>query len=265
MLKETLPQVANLNNKQNLTANVNNMDQQRCSEDISTRFNTLNEIITPLDWISASFRFPELLSLPKGDGRSIVLVPGNLSEAQSMCSLGKFLKYLGYQVFNWEHGTHNRLIEDDTKFLAKQLDELRFLQRGNAVTLIGWDLGGVLIREVARLFQSDVHQVITLGTPITGGPKSTTCATSYAHKHKLDLDKYEAYVNTCNRIGLSQPVSSIYSKEDNIVDWTACVDTYNDQAHNIEVDSSHDGLVTNSQVWEIIAQELGNHPLISTK
>lgn len=121
MLKETLPQVANLNNKQNLTAHVNNMDQQRCSEDISTRFNTLNEIITPLDWISASFRFPELLSLPKGDGRSIVLVPGNLSEAQSMCSLGKFLKYLGYQVFNWEHGT---------KFLAKQLDELRFLQRG---------------------------------------------------------------------------------------------------------------------------------------
>lgn len=263
MLKETTPQVTiNVNASHNPSVNAIDTNNLHYRLKPPSAFDTLNEITAPLDWVSVAFRFPALLSLPKGDGRPIVLVPGYMSDEKSMCPLGEFLKYLGYQVFSWKHGTNNGFIENDTKMLAQRVEQLRVSRRLGPITLIGWSLGGVLAREVARLFPSDVHQVITLGTPITGGPKYTAGAASYAKKHRLDLDKYEAYVNTCNRLGLTQPVSSIFSKRDGIVSWAASIDTYNEQARNIEVSSTHYGLGINSKVWEVIAHELGEYPLI---
>ena len=51
------------------------------------------------------------------------------------------------------------------------------LSRADAVKgpvhLIGQSLGGVLARETARDHPGAVEQVITLGTPIVGGPAHT--------------------------------------------------------------------------------------------
>ncbi|MEO1553421.1 MAG: hypothetical protein AAFR82_05755, partial [Pseudomonadota bacterium] len=63
-------------------------------------------------------------------------------------------------------------------------------------------------------------------------------------------------VHARNCIGLSQPLTVIYSKSDGIVGWKAARDIYNDQARNIEVRSTHFALGANATVWKIIAETL---------
>ena len=98
--------------------------------------------------------------------------------------------------------------------------------------------------------------MITLGTPIIGGPKYTVAAERFAADGKLDLDEFEKEVHARNSIGIRQPVTSIYSKLDGVVGWRASVDVYNAHARNIEVHSSHFGIGAHGKVWRLIADTL---------
>ena len=44
------------------------------------------------------------------------------------------------------------------------------------VSLVGWSLGGVVVREVARRRPDLVSQVVTFGTPLVGGTTHTAGA-----------------------------------------------------------------------------------------
>ncbi|UUZ48896.1 GPI inositol-deacylase [Massilia sp. B-10] len=46
-------------------------------------------------------------------------------------------------------------------------------QHGRPVSLVGWSLGGVYARELAKMMPDDVRLVITLGSPFTGSHKAT--------------------------------------------------------------------------------------------
>lgn len=218
-----------------------------------SRLATLLELRAPLDWASLLYRAPQLASAPKGDGRPVMLIPGYGTDERSMRPLGRYLEYLGYDVYDWAQGRNRGDVEKDIQHVGKRTTEIHDALDGAPVTLIGWSLGGVSAREAARLFEPYVREVITLGTPIIGGPKYTSVGRRFADMANLDLDAFEKEVHQRNSIGIKQPVTSIYSKADGVVSWQASVDTYNRQARNIEVSSSHFGLGANGKVWQLIA------------
>ena len=223
-----------------------------------SRLATFLELRAPLDWASLVFRAPQLASAPKGDGRPVMLIPGYGTDEASMRPLGRYLEYLGYDVYDWAQGRNRGDVENDIRRVGKRAQEIHDARDGEPVTLIGWSLGGVSAREAARLFEPYVREVITLGTPIIGGPKYTSVANRFAESAKLDLDAFEREVHERNSVGIKQPVTSIYSKADGIVGWQASIDTYNKQANNIQVNSSHFGLGANGKVWQLIAKLLAN-------
>jgi hypothetical protein len=184
-----------------------------------------------------------------------------MASDKSMWPLKQYLKFLGYQVFDANMGRNKGNVNKDTQRLGERC-EAASTESGTTVTLIGWSLGGVLTREAARLFPSSVREVITLGTPIIGGPKFTTIGQIFANSQKLDLHEFELFVHQRNSLGLDQPITSIYSKTDGVVGWEASIDIYNKQARNIEVVSSHLGLGVHPKVWRIIADTMANnkHP-----
>jgi esterase/lipase len=192
----------------------------------------------------------------KGDGRPMLLVPGYMASDYSMQPLGRYLKYLGYDVYYAELGRNTGHINKDTLRLGQRIEALSAGLKHKDFTMIGWSLGGVLARETARHFPSLVREVITMGTPIIGGPKFTTIGKYYSRLKELDMEKLELYVHQRNSIGLKQPITSIYSKTDGVVGWQASIDSYNKQAKNVEVNSSHLGLGVHPQVWKIIANTL---------
>jgi pimeloyl-ACP methyl ester carboxylesterase len=218
----------------------------------------LRELRAPFEFASIALHIKALKKAPKGNGKPVMLVPGYLADDSSMRPLGAYLRYLGYDVYYTELGRNMGKVNTDMMRLGDKVESISQSLDGEKVTLIGWSLGGVLTREVARLFPEVVQEVITLGTPIVGGPKFTTVGKRYAKKNNIDLDEFELDVHQRNSIGLIQPVTSIYSKSDGVVGWQASVDTYNQHANNLEVTGSHLGLGVNPKVWLMIADILGN-------
>lgn len=223
-----------------------------------TLFDILREVRAPFEFASIALYVNALSKAPKGNGQAVMLVPGYLADDYSMQPLGAYLKYLGYDVYYTELGRNMGKVNTDMMRLGERVESISQGLDSKKVTLIGWSLGGVLTREVARLFPDVVQQVLTLGTPIVGGPKFTSVGKRYAKLNNIDLEKFELDVHQRNSIGLTQPVTSIYSKSDGVVGWQASVDIYNHQASNIEVSGSHLGLGVNPKVWLIIADIITN-------
>jgi len=152
-----------------------------------SRLATLMELRAPLDWASLLYRAPQLAVAPKGDGRPVMLIPGYGTDETSMRPLSRYLEYLGYDVYDWAQGRNRGDVEKDIRRVGKRTQEIHDARGKEPVTLIGWSLGGVAAREAARLFESYVREVVTLGTPIIGGPKYTSVGRRFAEQANLDL------------------------------------------------------------------------------
>ena len=216
---------------------------------------TLRELAAPLSWLAGARHAPQLLGAPRGDGRMVVLFPGYLTADATMRPLGGFLKALGYDVRYSGIGVNRGAVDRDVRRLGARLSKLAD-KKGDSATVIGWSLGGVIAREIARLYADDVSEVITMGTPIIGGAKYTAVGRFYATVENMDLDAFEQEVHRRNSMGITQKATSIFTKSDGIVDWRASVDVYNPQTKNIAVATSHLGLGLNPKVWRIIADVL---------
>ena len=128
-------------------------------------------------------------------------------------------------------------------------------QASGPVRLVGWSLGGYLAREAARERPDLVHQVITLGSPVVGGPKYTLAAEAY-RRRGVDLDKVELQVAARNAVPLRTPVVAIYSRADAVVAWEACIDDHCPGVEHVEVSTTHLGLGFSPEVFVIIARRL---------
>lgn len=216
---------------------------------------TLRELGTPLEFLKFPLKTAALATAPRGDGRKIVLLPGFTSPEMAMLPLAAYLKFLGYDASTWGMGINGGDVDGLTEEFGQRVQAMAEAS-SQPVTLIGWSLGGVIARETARLFSDSVREVITMGTPLIGGAKYTSVGKLYAIKEGMDLDAFEREVHERNSVGLSQPLTVIYSKSDGVVGWQAARDVYNDQARNIEVRSTHFALGANAKVWEIVANTL---------
>ena len=216
------------------------------------------ELRAPFEFASLIPFAPWLASAPKGDGRPVLLAPGFAAGESTMKPLSLYLSFLNYQTYDWGLGVNRGEVYEDIDRLGARVESLFEQLNGQPITLIGWSLGGVIAREVARLHPERVREVITLGTPVVGGPKYTTVGEYFADSKGIDLDELEREVDERNSLGLSQPVTSIYSREDGVVGWRAAIDTYNPHAKNVRVSSSHIGLGVNPQVWLAIAKTLAD-------
>ena len=197
--------------------------------------------------------FPGLLSLPRGDGRPVMTLPGFGAGDASTWPLRQFLASLGYRPVPWGLGV-NRDPELAAAQLLKRLPSLPAAEEG--LTLIGWSLGGIVARLIAHHAPEAVREVITLGTPVEGGPKYTSIGDLYARGRGIDLDDFEAHVHNVNARGIAAPLTVVFSRSDAVVGWRAAIDRYNPHARHVEVRSSHIGLGTNPSVYRIIARTL---------
>ena len=119
--------------------------------------------------------------------------------------------------------------------------------------MIGWSLGGVLAREVARERSELVSQVITYGTPVVGGPLYTSVSGVYTAEERREIAQRVA---ERNRVPIEVPITAMYSKRDAIVAWRACIDDLNPDVTMIEITSTHIGMGLDPDVWQIVAERL---------
>lgn len=199
-------------------------------------------------------RAPSLVRQPRGRGEPVLVLPGFGAGDASTAVLRAYLRFLGYQAHHWGLGRNRG---DVPVLLPRVVSRLeRLAQRtGRSVALVGWSLGGYLAREAARERPEAAQLVITLGTPVVGGPKYTALAEIY-RRQGVDLDAVEAEVEARNRTPLATPVTAFYARGDGVVAWQACIDRHTPGVEHVEVATTHLGLGFSPQVFAAIARRL---------
>jgi alpha/beta superfamily hydrolase len=192
-----------------------------------------------------------------GDGHPVVVYPGLGGGAFATSHLRRFLKESGFAVHDWEGGVNTGPLGIFDDWLGELDDRVRQLheQHGRKVSLIGWSLGGVYAREIAKRCPDAVRQVITLGTPFASlrGANHAGIAFKLLNKDRAHLPpEREERLRVCPPV----PTTSIYSKSDGIVSWRGCLARQRERSENVEVSTSHLGMVSHPQVLRIVADRL---------
>ena len=190
-------------------------------------------------------------SLPVGDGHPVLLLPGLLADDHSLLPLRRTLRKLGYRTHGWQLGRNIGPTFAAVRGMETRVDELAD-RYGRPVSVIGWSLGGVYARALARRRTERVRQVITLGSPIRMARRGQTRATStferFAHLHV----EQASYPLEDGLPPLGMPATSIYSRLDGIVSWRASLDLPGPRVQNIAVLSSHLGFGHNpAAIWAV--------------
>ena len=200
-------------------------------------------------------RFPSLARQPHGNGEPVLVLPGYGAGDGSTMILKGYLRLLSYRARGWGLGRNHGPVGESLPRLLRRLGNLSRRSK-QKVAIIGWSFGGYLARELARERPDLVRLVITLGTPVVGGPKYTVAAESY-RKRGIDIEAVAAEVEQRNRMGnLEVPVVAIYSRKDAVVAWQACIDNHTPNIEHVEVKSTHLGFGFSADVYKVIAQRL---------
>jgi pimeloyl-ACP methyl ester carboxylesterase len=198
---------------------------------------------------------PLLERLPKGDGHTVVVMPGFTADDQSTRPLRTLLNRLGYDAHGWGLGVNVGPSHEIVEGLHHLFEGI--LHQADHFSIIGWSLGGVYAREAARELPDHVRQVITLGSPLemVHGDDSAT-RQLWEELEPIYDDSAQRNVRESHRPPLPVPTSAVYSRTDGIVHWQACLTVPNETSENIEVYGSHCGLGFNTSVAYVVADRL---------
>jgi pimeloyl-ACP methyl ester carboxylesterase len=197
---------------------------------------------------------PFLNIAPRGDGHSVLVLPGLMASDASTQPLRGFLQGHGYDVHGWGLGRNFGLRPNLERQMLHLVGELR-RRSGRKVSLIGWSLGGIYARQLAKQRPDDVRLVITLGSPFAGSPRAATNAWriyEWASGQSVDEPHSAGPLHEPPPV----PTTAIFSRSDGICAWQCCIENEGPQVENIEVDSSHCGLGHHPAVVYAIADRL---------
>jgi len=209
-----------------------------------------------LELATLPYWIPILRRLPRGDGHPVLVLPGFLATSRSTGPLRGFLKNRGYGAERWRFGRNLGYYDELGRAMNQRVGDLH-QRTGKKVSLIGWSLGGVYAREIARDQPDCVRQVVTLGSPFAGsgtGSHANELYAAIAGQHPERLPEEQR-----RRMQSPPPVPTmaIFSKSDGIVSWRTAVERLeHDRVENVGVRGAHCGLGVNPGAWIAIADRL---------
>ena len=241
---------------------------QNRTNPVASKQQIVNHPPAPNSWLMAmEFRlpwefgavvaaWPVLRRAPGGDGHPVIVFPGLSAGDASTLPLRGYLTSLGHDISGWNQGFNFGPRAGVLQAARQQLLDT-YEATGTKVSLVGWSLGGIYARELAKELPHCVRNVITLGTPFAGSHKSTNAWRLYELTSGRDVQREVAQFDL--PAAPPVPTTSIYSRSDGVVAWHAsiqarCAD--NPKTENIEVFASHLGLGLNPTTWWVLADRL---------
>lgn len=198
---------------------------------------------------------PALRLAPRGDGHPVLVLPGFIASDVSTTPLRWYLRDRGYETRGWNQGRNLGLRPGVEPRMVSRLRNT-YRRYGQKVSLIGWSLGGIYARELARRYPEWVRQLITLGSPFNASSRANHAWQLYEVLSGETIDSQQDLLDKL-RAPLPMPTTAVYSRTDGVVAWQCCLDDEeNAETENVEVPGSHCGLGLNPMVFYIIADRL---------
>lgn len=218
----------------------------------------LLEARAPLEYATSLAARPFFATLPAGDGHPVVVLPGFGASDRSTEPMRRFLRERGYTPYGWGLGT-NAGPSADRLAACTGLVRDTAGRHGTKASLVGWSLGGVYARELAKALTPQVRCVITLGSPFAGDPRSTSVARLYAAITGRPLRDDPERVERLRRAP-PVPTTSIYSRSDGVVPWQISLNEDLPHTENVRIESSHIGMGVHPMALVVIADRLRQDP-----
>jgi pimeloyl-ACP methyl ester carboxylesterase len=212
------------------------------------------ELRAPWEFGALLPAWPLLQRAPAGDGHPALVFPGLSASDASTVPLRRYLASIGHAAQGWEQGFN---FGPRAGVLARARQGLRDAceATGRKASLIGWSLGGIYARELAKEHPELVRCVVTLGTPFSGHPKSTNAWRLYELTSGREIHREAQQYDL--PAAPPVPTTSIYSRSDGVVAWQGSVQRPDHpQTENIEVVASHFGIGMNPSAWWAVADRL---------
>jgi pimeloyl-ACP methyl ester carboxylesterase len=191
--------------------------------------------------------------LPTGDGHAVIVLPGLLAGDALTLPLRRALVRLGYDARGWTFGANLGLKPGLLSEMQRYVREVHAGTR-RKVSLIGWSLGGLYARELAKRLPGHVRLVITLGSPAMGDRRANNAWRLYErlNDHSVDSPPIDTRLDELPPV----PVTSILTPDDGIVPPAAADIGTGPSWETVRVGGTHVGLAWNAAVLRVIADRL---------
>jgi len=185
------------------------------------------------------------------DGPPALVVPGFMASDRTTMELRRALARGGWRVHPWEMGLNKGARADTLDRLKERLDAVCDNRK---VLLVGWSLGGLYARELARAYPDMVRAVVTLGSPFSGDLKTNNNVRAFYEwiaGHRVDQPPFPRIVDKP-----PVPTVALWSRRDGIVSVRAARGLEGERDKAVEVDSCHMGFAVSRAALEQVNREI---------
>ncbi|BCW88603.1 hypothetical protein sos41_17440 [Alphaproteobacteria bacterium SO-S41] len=194
--------------------------------------------------------------LPRGDGQTVLVIPGFLTNDGTTGRLRRFLSSLGYRAEGWQSGLNLGPRTKSIECLKERVAALAEAS-GGKIAVAGVSLGGVFAREIAKMMPEQVGVVATLCSPVQL-PVPTPLA-PFVWMLQRWFDQGLVAGVSGEPVMPGQKLLAVYSRDDGIVQWEACVPPAGDNVTAIEVSgASHTTIGSNPGAQSVLAHFLAD-------
>lgn len=210
------------------------------------------ELSAPFEPVARLFREP--LVLPRTTNpRVVMLLPGFGTHPLRMRYMARRLEGAGHKVKRWGLGFNLGPTEKNFALLEERVRQIR-ARYGQDVVLVGWSLGGIFARELAKRSPGIVAKVITMGTPFSGAPYANNAWPIYqlVTGHSVEQPPVEV------QIAVKPPVETValWSPRDGVIAPRSACGKPGERDRAIALRCTHLGFAHSAEAIRAVAQEL---------
>ena len=190
---------------------------------------------------------------PRGpkSGAPAMVIPGFIASDCTTMELRRALAEAGFRVHPWREGINWGARADTIERLKRALDRCGHEE---PMLLVGWSLGGLYARELARVEPERVRAVVTLGSPVWGDRRRYTNVWKLYERvagHAVDDPPIPDSVEKP-----PVPTLAIWSHRDGIVAVPSARGTHETRDKEVEVSSSHMGFEVSKKGTRAAVREI---------
>ena len=185
--------------------------------------------------------------------KTVMLLPGFGAHPIRMRWMARKLEKAGHTTKKWGLGYNFGATQARFQMVERRLVDI-YRRTGTPIYLVGWSLGGVMARELAKAHPDKVAKVVTMGSPFSGSPRANNGWRAYQAiaGHRVDEPEIDTVVHE------KPPVETVsfWSPCDGIVDPRAACGKPGERDRARALLCSHMGFVLTNEAVEAVLGEL---------
>ncbi len=183
----------------------------------------------------------------------VMLLPGFGAHPVRMRKMARALEAAGHSPYDWGLGFNLGPTPENFAFLMRRVGMIA-RTHGHPVALVGWSLGGLFAREIARRQPEKVSRVITMGTPFSGDRRANNAWRAYQliTGHPVDQPPIDCDFSAKPPV----PTIAIWSPRDGVISPRSACGRPGERDRAVAMRCTHLGFVGDGKVIAEVLRQL---------